>query len=132
SLSSYVAHAHPFSSNVTGTNASGIVHFTMNETGAAVTVVYEDGTTNSVLDGTPLNATLGKGDNSFFAEGHSSWRIICYKQGSGVPSIISSDAVGSYTYTNSVWNSPRGVAVNKNAAIGTNFGRLVVGSGAAG
>src|SRR5207245_2540699 len=34
--------------------------------------------------------------------------------------------ISSDTFSNSVWFSPRGVAVSKKAAIGTNFGRLVV------
>ncbi|HEX5218522.1 MAG TPA: immunoglobulin domain-containing protein [Verrucomicrobiae bacterium] len=116
-----VVHAHPYASGVTGTNGAGDVSFIMNEEGATVTVTFED---SSVLD----LGVLPKGSNYFHLGNHTSYRISCYKQGTGVPSIISSDAVGVYTYSNSVWNSPRGVAVNKNAAIGTNFGRLVVGN----
>src|SRR5437870_11592191 len=41
-LSSFVANGHPFASNVTRTNSSGLVGFTLNEDGAYVTVVYED------------------------------------------------------------------------------------------
>src|SRR5438552_999673 len=119
-LSSHVASAHPFASNVTGTNSSGLVGFTLNEDGAYVTVVYEDGTTNSILDG---SSTLSKGPQLFYLEPpHVGFKIICYKQGSGSPTLNSSDALPY-----SIWNSPRGVAVNKNPAIGTNFGRLCVG-----
>ena len=115
-LSSFVANAHPYASNITGTNNAGLVSFTLNEDGAFVTVVYEDGTTNSVLDG---SAMLSKGPQLFYLEPpHVGFKIICFKTGTGQPSIISSDAVGVYTYSNSVWNSPRGVGVNKNAAIG--------------
>src|SRR6185436_18847432 len=89
-FASLVANAHPFASNVTGTNSSGLVGFTVNEDGAYVTVVYEDGTTNSVLDG---SATLSKGPQLFYLEPpHVGFKIICYKQGNGQPSIISSDA----------------------------------------
>src|SRR5262249_48677408 len=116
-FSALVANAHPYASNITGTNSSGIVSFTMNEDGAYVTIIYEDGTTNSVFDGT---FTVSKGPQLFLLETnavlggfHTGFKIICYKQGNGVPSIISSDTVGVYTYSNTVWNSPRGVAVNK-------------------
>src|SRR5438094_10220501 len=88
--SSYVARAHPYAANVTGTNGSGIVSFVMNEDGAKVTVVYEDGSTNSVFDG---SFTVNNGTNLFLLEaGHSSSKIICYKQGNGVPVLISDNA----------------------------------------
>lgn len=113
--------AHPYASAVTGTNGAGEVSFVMNEDGATVTVTFEDSTTLSL-------GVLPKGPTNFSLGTHTSFAISCYKQGSGSPSIISSDAVGVYTYSNSVWNSPRGVAVNKNPAVGTNFGRLLVGN----
>lgn len=119
-----LVYAHPYASNVQ-TNGGGQVAFTMNEDGATVTVTFEDASTVSL-------GVLSKGSNYFDLGAHTSFSISCYKQGTGVPSIISSDAVGVYTYSNSVWNSPRGVAVNKNPSIGTNFGRLVVGNSVAG
>src|SRR6266852_4064935 len=77
------ARATPYAANVTGTNGSGIVSFVMNEDGAAVTIVYEDGTTNSVFDG---SFTVSKGPQLFLLESpHTSFNIICYKQGNGVP-----------------------------------------------
>jgi len=97
----------------------------MNEDGATVAIVFEDNTTNSM-------GVLPKGATNFNIGAHTSFQIICYKQGTGTPSIISSDTVGVYTYSSSVWNSPRGVAVNKNPAVGANFGRLVVGNSAVG
>ena len=117
--------ASPYASGITRTNGAGVVSFIMNEDGATVNVVFEDNTTNSM-------GVLPKGSTNFNIGAHTSFRIFCYKQGTGTPSIISSEAVGVYTYSNSVWNSPRGVAVNKNAAVGTNFGRLVVGNSANG
>jgi len=116
--------AHPYASGV-ATNGAGHVTFIMNEDGATVTVAFEDASTLNL-------GVLSKGSNYFSLGAHTSFAISCYKQGTGTPSIISSEAVGVYTYSNSVWNSPRGVAVNKNAAIGTNFGRLVVGNSAPG
>src|SRR5262249_39928258 len=95
----------------------------------ATYVVYEDGSTNTVpgYDGTTAT-TPTKGTYSFYLEPpHTSFKIICYKQGNGTPFLISSD-----TFSNSVWNSPRGLAVNQKPAVGTNFGRLVVGSSVAG
>src|SRR5438552_1894115 len=95
-LSSFVANAHPYASNITGTNSSGIVSFTMNEDGAFVTVVYEDGTTNSVFDG---SFTVSKGPQLFLLETpHVGFKIICYKQGNGVPSIISSETATDSTH----------------------------------
>ncbi len=119
-LTGLVANAHPFASGITSTNASGVVGFLMNEAGATVDVVFEDGTTNHM-------GVLPKGATNFNLGTHSSFQIICFKTGNGTPSLISTD---SDTY--SIWNSPRGVAVNKNAAIGTNFGRLVIGNSAVG
>ncbi|MFO1515141.1 MAG: immunoglobulin domain-containing protein [Verrucomicrobiota bacterium] len=118
-------HAHPYASGITGTNGAGFVSFTMNEAGATVIVTFDDLTSTNL-------GVLPKGTTNFFLGTHGGYSISCYKQGTGSPSIISSDAVGVYTYSNSVWNSPRGVAVNKNPAIGTNFGRLVVGNAAVG
>lgn len=116
-LSCLTIHAHPYASGITGTNGSGQVFFTMNEAGATVNIVFEDNTTNSM-------GTLPKGTTNFNIGAHTSFRIICYKQGSGAISQISTDGD-----TYSAWDSARGVAVNKNPAIGTNFGRLCVGNG---
>ena len=125
SLACRLAQAHPYASGVTGTNGAGFVSFTMNEDGATVTVTFDDLTSTNL-------GVLPKGTASFHLGAHAGFSINCYKQGSGTPSIISSDAVGIYTYSNSVWNSARGVAVNKNPAVGINFGQLVVGNGAVG
>src|SRR5690349_11464767 len=95
-----LVQAHPFASGVR-TNGGGQVAFIMNEDGATVTVKFEDASTLAL-------GVLSKGSNYFDLGTHTSFSISCYKQGTGVPSIISSDAVGVYTYSNSVWNSPRG------------------------
>lgn len=118
-IGTHVASAHPYASGVTGTNAAGLVSFIINEDGATVTVTFED---NSTLN----MGVLPKGPTNFFLGTHTSYQISCYKQGNGIPSLISSDS-----FSNSVWGTPRGVAVDKNPLIGTNFGRLCVGSGAA-
>jgi len=66
---------------------------------------------------------LPKGSNYFNIGSHTGYAISCYKQGSGSPSVISDD-----TDLYSRWSgNPRGVAVNKNATIGANFGQLCVG-----
>src|SRR4029077_3557492 len=117
-LSGLVAQAHPYASGITGTNGAGVVRFIMNEAGANVDVVFEDGTTNHM-------GVLPSGSTNFNIGTHTSFRIISFKTGNGLPSLISSD-----TNTFSIWNSPRGVGVNKNAAIGTNFGRIYVGNSA--
>src|SRR5262245_39258588 len=111
-LTGYVAHAHPYASGVTGTNSTGDVGFFMNEAGATVTVTFED---NSTL----LLGVLAKGTNFFNASGHTSFRISCFKIGTGSPTLISDDA-----NLMSQWTNGSGFAVNKNAKIGRLFGRL--------
>jgi hypothetical protein len=115
-----IGHAHPYASGVSGTNGAGFVSFIMNEDGATVNVVFEDGTSNSL-------GVLPKGPASFNLGTHTSFRIICSKAGTGTPSLISSDS-----FTNSSWNSPRGVDANKNPRIGSLFGRLYIGNSTAG
>ena len=81
-----------------------------------MTVTFED---LSTLD----LGVLPKGSNYFNIGSHASYSISCYKQGSGSPSVISTDADAF-----SIWTgNPRGVAVNKNPEIGANFGQLCVG-----
>lgn len=121
-LTGLVANAHPYASCITGTNAAGMVSFIMNEGGGTVDVVFEDNTTNHM-------GVLPKGSTNFNLGTHTSFRIICFKTGNGVPALISSD-----NYSNSVWNTPTttttvglgGMGVNKNPSIGTNFGRLYI------
>jgi len=120
SFASLVANAHPYASGITGTNGAGDVSFIMNEAGATVDVVFNDGTTNHM-------GVLPQGSTNFNIGAHTSFRIICFKTGNGTPFLISND-----TNTYSIWNSPRGVAVSKNTAIGTNFGRIYVGNSANG
>ena len=109
--------AAPYASGIT--NDSGTIRFVMNEAGADVNVVFEDTTTLAM-------GVLPKGATNFLLGAHVGFKIICTKIGNGVPSLISSDA-----YTNSVWGSPRGVAVNQNAKNGRLFGRIYAGSSAA-
>lgn len=113
---SLTIHAHPYASGITGTNGAGFVSFIMNEDGATVTVTFEDLTSTNL-------GVLPKGMTNFYLGTHTSFQISCYKQGSGSPSVISTD-----TDAFSQWpGNPRGVAVNKNPAIGANFGQLCVG-----
>ena len=115
-LSSLRILAAPYASGIT--NSSGTIRFVMNEAGADVNVVFEDNTTLAM-------GVLPKGATNFSLGAHTGFKIICAKIGNGVPALISSDA-----YTNSVWGSPRGVAVNQNAKNGNLFGRIYAGSSA--
>jgi hypothetical protein len=119
-LTGSLALAHPYASSVSGTNGTGDVSFIMNEAGATVNVVFEDNSTNAM-------GVLPKGSTNFHLGTHTSFKIICFKAGNGTPTLISTD-----TDTYSTWNTPRGVAVTKNPAIGVNFGRLAVGNALAG
>src|SRR5437764_1957833 len=111
-----VAQAHPYASGVTGTNGAGAVSFVMNEAGANVDIVFDDGTTNSM-------GVLPKGSTNFNLGSHTSFQIICFKAGNGVPFQISDD-----TFTNSTFVNARGVDVNKNPKVGSLFGRMYVGN----
>src|SRR5882757_6243624 len=84
SFASLVANAHPY--------AAGNVSFIMNEAGATVDVVFNDGTTNHM-------GVLPQGSTNFNIGAHTSFRIISFKTGNGLPSLISSD-----TNTFSIWN----------------------------
>lgn len=117
-FSGLVAQAHPYASGITGTNGAGVVSFIMNEAGATVDVVFENGQTNHM-------GVLPVGTTNFNIGTHTSFRIICFKAGNGTPFLISND-----TNDFSFFNSPRGVGVNKNPAIGTNFGAIYVGNSA--
>jgi hypothetical protein len=109
-------HAHPYASGITGTNATGDVGFFMNEDGATVTVTFEDASLLTL-------GVLAKGSNSFNIGTHTSYKISCYKQGSGAPTLISDNA-----FTNSVWTNASGMAVSKNPKIGSLFGRIYAGN----
>jgi hypothetical protein len=117
-VATQVALAHPYASGVT--NDNGTIRFILNEDGGTVNVVFENNTTNSM-------GVLGKGPQSFALGAHTSFAIYVTKIGNGTPSLISSDA-----YTNSVWNSPRGVTINQNPKLGHLFGRIFTGNSAAG
>lgn len=107
------AEASPYASGVTNNN--GTVQFFMNEAGATVNVIFEDNTTNAM-------GVLPKGATNFLLGAHTSYQIICTKLGNGTPALISSDTGFC------VWNSPRGVDVNKNAKLGNLFGRVYIGN----
>jgi len=111
-----VAQAHPYASGVT--NDNGTIRFFLNESGGTVYVVFEDNTTNNL-------GVLNKGPRSFALGTHTSYSIYVHKDGNGTPALISTDS-----FTNSIWNSPRGVAVNKNPKIGNVFGRIYAGNSA--
>jgi hypothetical protein len=110
--------AHPYASGITNNN--GNIEFILNESGGDVNVVFEDNSTN-------VMGVLDKGQHSFPLGTHTSYSIIVKKLGNGVPALISSDSDQF-----SIWNSPRGVDVNKNAKIGYLFGRTYVGNSAVG
>ena len=112
------AEAHPYASGVT--NNSGTIQFILNEGGGTVSVVFENGVTNSL-------GVLGKGTQSFPLGSHTSFAIYVTKTGNGTPSLISVD-----TNQFSVWNSPRGVDANKNPQNGSLFGRVYMGNSAVG
>ncbi|PWU21212.1 MAG: hypothetical protein C5B50_02175 [Verrucomicrobia bacterium] len=113
---SLTLHAHPFASGITGTNGSGQVSFYMNETGAVVTVTFEDSSTLNM-------GYLPAGPTNFSVGAHTSWSISCFKPGNGTPTQISSDS-----NPNSIWANASGVAANKNPKIGALFGRLYMAS----
>jgi hypothetical protein len=117
-LFSSAAKATPYASGVTNNN--GTIQFILNEGGGTVSVVFEDGTTNTM-------GVLPSGAQSFPLGAHTSYSIYVTKLGNGTPVLISTD-----TNQFNVWNSPRGVDVNKNAKLGYLFGRTYVGSSAAG
>jgi len=117
-LAAQVATAHPYASGIT--NSNGTIKFILNEGGGTVYVVFENNSTNML-------GLLGAGSQSFSLGTNTSFAIYVTKLGDGTPTLISSDA-----YTNSVWNTPRGVAVNQNPLIGNLFGRIYVGSAGAG
>src|SRR5690348_13421693 len=96
------ATATPYASGITNTGG-GNIKFYMNEAGATVNVIFEDGSTN-------VMGVLPKGATNFSLGAHTSYSITCTKLGNGTPALISSD---SALY--STWNSPRGVDVNKSA-----------------
>src|SRR4051812_39245645 len=121
-----LAQAHPYASALT--NDNGTIRFVMNEAGANITVVYNDGSTNANFNGITTGLSQPAGANSFLlGTNHTGYRIICAKNGTGVPTLISSDS-----FTNSVWNSPRGLAVNQNPKVGNLFGRIYAGNSIAG
>jgi len=120
-----LAQASPYASCLS--NNAGNISFILNEGGGNVTVTYEDGTTNASYDGITTGTNLAVGAHSFALSGHNGFSISVTKTGNGIPSLISED-----TNQFSVWASPRGVDVNKNAKFGSLFGRTYIGNSAAG
>src|ERR1051325_11103165 len=117
-LPHHQAQAHPYASAVT--NDSGTIRFILNEAGGTVAVTFEDSSTLAL-------GVLGKGPQSFSLGAHTSYAISVNKVGAGSPTLISTD-----TSQFSVWNSPRGVAVNKSPKLGNLFGRIYAGNTAGG
>lgn len=118
--------ATPYASGLV--NVGGTVSFYLNESGGNVTVTYEDGSTNAVFNGSNATSTnLTKGQYSFALGSHTGYAVSVYKTGNGTPSLISTD-----TYTNNVWPSPRGVAVNIYPQNGAYFGRIYADNSTAG
>jgi hypothetical protein len=113
-----IAYATPYASAITNNN--GTVLFYLNESGATVYVVFEDGSTNSL-------GIVNAGPSTFGLGAHTSYQIFCSKTGNGSPTLISSD-----TFSNSIWVNARGVTVNQNPKIGSLFGRIYAGCGGSG
>ena len=102
-LAAPLARATPYASGLTN-NGNGTFSFWLNEGGGNVTIVYEDGTTNANYNGVTSGTNLPSGQYTFaFAAPHTSYTILAYKVGAGVPSLINQ----SLAFT------PRGVDVNK-------------------
>ena len=120
-LTTQVAQANPYASCLTNNN--GTIQFYLNEGGATVTVVYDDGTTNSSFNGVTSGTNQSTGLKSFPLSGHLGYQIICSKNGNGTPAQISSD-----TSPFSTWGTPRGVDVNKNPKMANRFGRVFIGN----
>jgi hypothetical protein len=113
-LSSLLAQAHPYASGVT--NDNGTIRFILNEGGATVYVVFEDGTTNNSF------GVLPRGGTNFLLGAHTSYSIYVVKTGDGNPAQISNDSDQWAIYAN-----PRGVSVNRNPKTSF-FGRIYAGS----
>ena len=116
------ATANPFASCVTVTN--GTVQFYLNESGANVTVTYEDGSTSPSFNGVTTGTNEPSGLLSFALNGHTGYAITCHKTGTGTPFQI--NAAGGPYYA---WGTPRGVDANKNPKIASTFGRVYNGEG---
>ncbi len=100
-----LSKATPYASCVT--NSSGNIQFYLNEPGANVTVVYEDGSTNPDFNGITTGVNLPAGQTNFLLGAHTSYSISVSKEGSGAPNLIKSLSISG---------NPRGVDVNKNEA----------------
>src|SRR4051812_45035754 len=83
------AQANPYASAIT--NDNGVIRFYLNEGGATLTVVYEDGTTNANFNGTTTGLAMPAGPASFLLGSHTGYRIICANTGNGIPFQISTD-----------------------------------------
>ena len=126
-LSLEVTLANPYASAIT--NDHGTIRFYLNESGAKVTVVYEDGTTNANFNGTTTGLNVPSGPTSFLLGAHTGYQIICAGTGNGTPFQISTDCGptnNAPAFTG--WNVPRGVDANKNPKIGYLFGRVYIGN----
>jgi len=111
--------------------ATGNIEFWLNESGANVTVVYDDGSTNASWDGITTGLNVAAGKQTFPIGAHSGYKIICQKDGTGTPFQISTDqpqTAGATSFTG--WNSPRGLDANKNPTNGYLFGRVYIGNSA--
>src|SRR5581483_7927534 len=110
-LSGTTALATPYASCFSN-NLNGTMSFYLNESGANVTIVYDDGTTNTSFNGVTTGTNLTLGQYTFPLGTHQSYSITCYKLGAGAPALISS-----------LGFTPRGVAVN-NHTNSPYFGRV--------
>ena len=121
-----VTHASPYASAILNTNLNGsnYVQFIINESGGSVSV-----TTYPSVTTTLISANCPAGLTNFFLGSDTSFAISVTKLGNGTPVQITTD-----TNPNgfNIWNSPRGIDIIKNPTNGALFGRMFVGSSAAG
>jgi hypothetical protein len=117
-LATLSAHATPYASGITNLSGNGAkggtIQFILNEPADNVYVIFNDGSSNSIASpGVVGVKTFALGSKSSFA-------IYCAKNGSGLPSQISSDASSLNNFA-----SPRGVGVDP-IARDWHFGRIYV------
>lgn len=104
-LISPIARATPYASCVT--NNAGTIQFYLNEGGATVTVIYNDGSTNANFNGITTGTDLASGFYSFSLGSFTSYTILVSKAGSGSPSVIQTLSESGATV------NPRGIDVNR-------------------
>lgn len=118
-----MAKASPYASGLTNIviGGSNYLQYVMNEAGASVSIVFEDGTSNV------LSANMPAGKTNVYIGTNTSWKIYATKLGNGTPFQITTDA---HQFNN--WYTPRGVDIAKNPTVGSQFGRIFVANSQSG